>query len=646
MKKILYLLFLLGITFPTMGQEYQHVCAKSKISYFERNLNFQDKGVHSLASFAYDLKYHRLVFNIDPGVRYIKGSVTSYFEPKTSNFNEIAFEISEELIVDSIKMNNQLLSFSLVNELVLITLDNTIPENQLDSLTIFYEGVPTSSGFGSFETTSHAGVPVMWTLSEPYGAMEWWPCKQSLNDKIDSVDIFIKTPAIYRAASNGVLLSETVDIHNIKTAHWKHRHPIAAYLIAITVTNFVEYSDYALLAADDSVQILNYVWPETLGEAEISTPNIIDVMQLFSNLFIPYPYKDEKYGHAEFGWGGGMEHQTMSFMGGFSHSLMAHELAHQWFGDYVTCSSWRDIWLNEGFATYLEGLTTEHGLNSDGQSFKDWKSFKTYVATYSPTGSVYVDDTTPVNRIFSSQLSYSKGSMVLHTLRKQIGDEAFFNGIKNYLQDASLKNNYASTPDLQQHLEATSGTDLQYLFDDWVYGEGYPTYTIFHSQNAQGMVNLEINQTTSHSSVAFYKLKVPIEFKGITEDTTIIFDNTVSGQTFNFNLDFDIYEVVFDPEKDIINRNSQVLFIKNPEFESQITLRPNPANEQINLQLPDNIQFTDISLYNNLGQKITCLDCDINKRAYSYNISHLSEGIYYLKFSANGSTVTKKFVKQ
>jgi len=644
MKKIFYLFFILGFSTTVFAQEHEHFCSQSKISHYERNINFQNRGVNSLQSFAYDLNYHRLVFETDPGVRYIKGSVTSYFQPTSANFSEIGFEISAALTVDSVKMLDNSLAFNIADEILTVTLDSEIPENQLDSITVYYQGIPTSSGFGSFETTSHNGVPVMWTLSEPYGTKEWWPCKQSLNDKIDSVDIFVISPNEYRAASNGVLVSETTE-GDYKTAHWKHRHPIAAYLIAITVTNFVEYSDYALLAENDSVQILNYVWPETLTQAQAATPNLIDVMQLFSDLFIPYPYKDEKYGHAEFGWGGGMEHQTMSFMGGFSHQLMAHELAHQWFGDYLTCGTWQDIWLNEGFATYLEGITTEYGLNDNGQSFTDWKRFKISHASGSPDGSVFVDDTTSVGRIFSSRLSYSKGAMVLHTIRKQIGDEAFFDGVKNYLQDANLANNYVFTQNLQDHLEATSGLNLQHLFDAWVSGQGYPIYKIYHSQNAQGAVNLEINQTTSHESVSFFELKVPIKFIGISQDTTIVFDNSTSGESYNFNLPFDIFEVQFDPERDIISRNSEVLFIKNPNFESQIVISPNPSSDFVNILLPDNIKFDEISLYNALGQKVLCIDCVLNSKEFQHDISNLDKGIYYLKFISNNQKVTKKFVK-
>jgi aminopeptidase N len=187
-------------------------------------------------------------------------------------------------------------------------------------------------------------------------------------------------------------------------------------------------------------------------------------MNLYADLFEPYPYADEKYGHAEFGWGGGMEHTTVSFMGGLGRGLIAHELGHQWFGDKVTCGSWQDVWLNEGFATYLAGMVIE---NLDGEAdFRSWKQDQISSVTYYPDGSVYIpaQDTTSVNRIFSSRLSYNKGSMVLHMLRKKLGDAVFFQGLREYLDDPNLAYGYAKTPDLMQHLESASGEDLTEFF--------------------------------------------------------------------------------------------------------------------------------------------------------------------------------------
>src|SRR5690606_6891199 len=124
-------------------------------------------------------------------------------------------------------------------------------------------------------------------------------------------------------------------------------------------TNYQVDVQYAPLSTD-SLLMLSYAYPEDFGMVSSAATSLLPKITLFDQLFGPYPFAAEKYGHAQFSWGGGMEHQTMSFMGSFHPEIMSHELAHQWFGDKVTCGSWAEIWLNEGFATYLSGLAYEH----------------------------------------------------------------------------------------------------------------------------------------------------------------------------------------------------------------------------------------------------------------------------------------------
>ncbi len=339
----------------------------------------------------YDVKYHKLEFTINPSVASISGVVTTHFEAKET-MSQIIFDLTNNMTVSQVLQNGSSITFSQnTNDELIINLSTTVNQGQTGIVEVTYSGVPQASGFDSFEASTHSGDPVLWTLSEPYGAKDWWPCKQDLNDKIDSIDVFITTPQFntqseeYVAVSNGLEQSQTIIGAN-KTTHFKHEFPIPAYLVAIAATNYEVYS-HEVPNNGNPFDIVNYVYPESLASAQASTGITVNIMELFSNLFEEYPYSSEKYGHAQFGWGGGMEHTTVSFMGSFGRNLIAHELAHQWFGDKITCGSWKDIWLNEGFATYLSGLVVE---DLDGNAaFTTWKQNRVNNITSQPDGAVY-----------------------------------------------------------------------------------------------------------------------------------------------------------------------------------------------------------------------------------------------------------------
>lgn len=531
----------------------------------------------------YDLKYHRLAWTIDPAKRFVAGEITSYFLPKVDDFTTIHFDFSDSLSVKEATANGLPLNTQHANNLLTIELPYSLNTGQLDSVTIAYEGVPSSTGFGAFEQNQHNGQPIIWTLSEPYGAREWWPCKQNLNDKIDSIDIFVTTPLGNRVASNGLLIS-TTEVDDQATFHWKHRYPIPAYLIAIAVTNYAAYSDFVPVENGEDIEVLNYVYPENLEAAKERTKDIINVMDLFNNLFGLYPFADEKYGHAQFGWGGGMEHQTMSFMGTFSYALQAHELAHQWFGNKVTCGSWEDIWLNEGFATYLTGISYEN-LGSENL-WNAWKTITTDKVTQEPDGSVWVSDTTSVSRIFNGRLSYDKGAMLLHMLRWEMGDQDFFQALNNYLNDPEISFSYARTADLQRHLEMQSGRDFSEFFKDWFYGQGHPSYALNWSRTSDGL-DIVIDQTTSHPSVDFFEMHLPVKVIGNGVDTLLRLAHDFSGQSYSISLPFTPSWVFFDPDHWILSANDNTTALAEDYLATKIKLSPNPSHDQVTIDFDD-----------------------------------------------------------
>lgn len=594
----------------------------------------------------YDVKYHRLEFNVNPTQAQISGDVTTYFEAKEP-MDEITFDLADNMTVSQVLQRGDPLAFSQnSNDELVITLPQIQNTAVLDSLTISYSGNPVSSGFGSFEVNTHNGKPILWTLSEPYGAKGWWPCKQDLIDKIDVIDVYITSPQFnpdgdeYIAVSNGLEMGQVVNGSN-KTTHYRHEYLIPAYLVAIAVTNYAVYN-HTVPNNGNPFEIVNYVYPENLASAQASTPVTVDVMNLFTDLFEEYPFANEKYGHAQFGWGGGMEHTTVSFMGSFGRGLIAHELAHQWFGNKVTCGSWKDIWLNEGFATYLAGMTIE---NLDGQpSFNSWKQQTVNNITSQPDGAVYLTDadTLNVGRIFSGRLSYNKGAMVLHMLRKKLGDANFFQGLQNYLTDPDLAYGYAKTDDLIAIMEATSGEDLTEFFNDWIYDQGHPSYLIEWNQPNDNNVNITISQTQSHPSVSYFEAPVPLRILGTQgEELDVVLNNTSNQETFTNAINFTVSEVLFDPETDLISNNNAVqLGIDDQNVEVALLMFPNPASQTVTIQKPESMQISEVRIYNALGQLL-------GQRSFAatMDVSGFSTGLLFVQFHTNTGIITKPLLK-
>jgi len=636
MKKIQFLIaFLLTVTavFAQPTDQLESIILSEKAAWLRQNVA-SGRGLFNSADNRSDIVYSRFHFWVDPAVRYIRGEVMTAFEP-AELLTSLDFDFSSDLTMDSIRWHGQQLGFSRDADLLTVYFPTSLLLR--DSLTFYYQGVPTSTGFGSFETTVHGnGKPVMWTLSEPYGAMEWMPCKQALNDKTDSVDIFITHPAGYRAASNGILQSETTENGQV-TAHWKHRYPIATYLVAIAITDYEVFTD-EVQHPDGTTPIVNYVYPESVQSALASMADLTAQMQLYNDLFGLYPFQKEKYGHAQFSWGGGMEHQTMSFMSNFGYELVAHELAHQWFGDKVTCGSWEDIWLNEGFATYLSGLCYER---LQPQYWLQFKQQRISNATSQPGGSVRVDDTTSVNRIFSGRLSYNKGAMVLHMLRWVCGDSAFFGGIRNYLSDPNLAYRFAQTADLQAHLEAASGKDLDGFFADWYTGQGYPSYQISWSQDGSNLLNFKVNQTQSHPSVSYFELPLPLRLQGAQgEVKDVVLNHTSNGQNFQEQVDFEVTSIVFDPELWLITKNNTVTEVTVGTHDLaargfSLRIEPNPATggtvrAVVDSPLEGAMRFT---FENAEGRSLLAQSHNLTsgENRLTFEVAHLPAGTYFLK---------------
>src|ERR1035437_827499 len=302
-----------------------------------------------------DIKYYKLDLTLTYATQNLRGAVTVNLKP-TSSLSHFFLDLQNSLTVDSISINGIGNQFNHTNNQIIVTLPRIFNANELISTLIYYHGIPGSSGFGSFTFGSHNFKPVIYTLSEPYGASDWFPCKDTPADKADSSDQWITCSSDLYAVSNGKLMDIIDNGNGTKTFKWKNSYPIAQYLLSLAVTNYTVYTNYYKYSPLDSMPVVHHVYPETFPLVQDVLDKTTLMIKIYSDRFGQYPFLKEKYGHAQFGWGGGMEHQTCSSMGGFSEDLISHELAHQWFGDKITCKNWHHIWLNEGFATYCTGL--------------------------------------------------------------------------------------------------------------------------------------------------------------------------------------------------------------------------------------------------------------------------------------------------
>ncbi|UCE19714.1 MAG: peptidase M1 [Gemmatimonadota bacterium] len=477
----------------------------------------------------YDVRYYNIDLSVDPDLRRLAGTVQMRAEVVGDPIDHIEVDLLNNMTVSQITLSGTPTSFTHQHDLLDIDLERSYATGESVGIVIDYEGNPATSGLGSFGFDLHAGRPMIWSLSEPFGARNWWPCKDQPSDKADSVDIRVTVPEGMIVASNGVL-REVTDNGDTETYWWHESYPITTYLVSVAIYEYATYSDYYKYSPTDSMEIQFYVFPDHLENLRSTYAKTKDMLAIFSDLFGPYPFLDEKYGQAEFIFGGGMEHQTCTSLGGWSEALIAHELAHQWWGDMITCRDFHHIWLNEGFATYSEALYWEqvHGKEA---YFEDMNRNR-----YFGEGTIYVPDLTNIWRIFDGGLSYNKGSWVLHMLRHVVGDPVFFDILRAYY-DSQYQHGTAVTEDFQSLCEAVSGMELGWFFQEWIYGEFYPEYDYSWTMVEQSggySVDLTIEQVQTNTA----PFTMPVDVTFITqfgEETFVIFDS-LQTQTFELIL--------------------------------------------------------------------------------------------------------------
>jgi len=524
-----------------------------------------------------DVTYYKLDLTIDIPLSLVAGTVTVSAASLVDSLREFTLDLAGAMTVDSVTVEGQPVSFSRYGEGIGVPLDPAPPPGVTFTAEVSYHGVPRVTGFGSFVFSSHGGTPWVWSLSQPYGAREWWPCKDHPLDKADSVDIWIRCPSGFVVGSNGTLVDVAENGDGTRSWKWSERYPIATYLVSIALTDFVQFSNWFHYSATDSMEILNLVLPEHEQEARATLPGTVRMMEIFSNLYGPYPFLQEKYGHAEFGWGGAMEHQTLTSTTTFAELTLAHELAHQWFGDLITCASWRDLWLNEGFATYSEALYREQQYGA--ADYADQMRGEMSLALHAP-GTLFVEDTSSVRNLFDNTRVYAKGASVLHMLRHLLGDSLFFLSLRSYALNPRFRYATASTRDFQMVCETITGRQLGYFFDQWVFGEKHPVYEArWESEPADGAhrVVVTLTQFTRTQNPEFFTMPVDLRFSSETRDTTITVFHTESGEQFSVSLPFEPGTLEVDPDEWILKE----ITFPNGGVPSSFRLEqnfPNPFN--------------------------------------------------------------------
>lgn len=587
---------------------------------------------------AYDIKYHRLELQINPLSSNITAQVTSTFTA-LETMNQVVFDLNNQLNVQSVTTTTgTVLNFTHNNNILSISLNNRLTTGVTETVIINYSGVPYSNDEGYNQSTAY-GQPIIWTLSEPFGAKDWWPCKNDLGDKIDNIDIFITAPAEYTAIANGMEQSRT-DLNGLRTTHFKHNYPIPSYLVAVALGKYTIFTQTA--GTTTTFPIVNYIYPQTSANSQTELAVTPQIMNFFESKFGPYPFRNEKYGHVLTGISGGMEHSTVSFMGNLSRGLIAHELAHQWFGNMVTCATWKDIWLNEGFAEYADGMVTE---NFDGaNAFKNWRIEKINYITSQAGGNIYLTDAqaNSINGIFNSRVTYDKGAMVVHMLRNVLGDAVFYQTLNTYLNAPGLTYDHADISQFKAIAETTSGKNLTEFFNDWIYNQGYPTYTVEFKLWSDNHAKIRISQTQSHASVSFFDAPVPVRIiytNGTTED--VILNNSTNNQEFIVQLHGTVQEIQLDPDRHIISKNNSItLGMKSLKFEQELKLFPNPASDLLHIYTTYNTVITGVEIYDATGKHF------IKTNSTDVDISNLASGTYIVKITGDDGVALKKFIKK
>jgi len=552
--------------------------------------------------------------------------------------------VNSSLQIDSVGLAG--ISFTHVSDSLIIALDNTYNPDDTVDVKIYYQHLDVN------DQAFYVGGGFVFTTTAPEGSRKWFPCVDHPSDKA-TMDITTKVPATVKLGSNG-RLEDSVKTADTIYYNWVSRDPIATYLMVISgKVNYnldIIYWQNPYLT-NDSIPVRFY-WNQGENEAALNNikTKIIPMMTHFSDLFGVYPF--EKNGFAtlssQFPWAG-MEHQSLISLcpNCWDELLVAHEFAHQWFGDLISPATWADVWLNEGFASYCEPLWYEY---TDGYANykQEVNSHASYYLGHNPGWPIYNPEwavtTPPGNTLYHYGIIYMKGSAVLHMLRYTLGDSLFFEVMNSYADDEDLKYKIAKTSDFVSNVNEVTGEDYNWFFDQWIYGPNHPQYENLYeiSFTSPGWaVDFTANQIQTNADFFKMPIELKIEFSD-GSDTLLTAMNDVNNQSFTFNFTKEPVSLLFDPNNNIVLKWASTTDVE--EISNVITdfylehNYPNPFNPStaITYGVPVKTNVV-LKVYNSLGEEVALL---VNEEEpagtyeVDWNATGLPSGIYFYRLQA------------
>jgi aminopeptidase N len=472
----------------------------------------------------YDLQHSKVALRFDLEQKKVIGDVTHTVSPLREGLDEISFD-SVGLQIQSVKVNRNDAKFSTTHKKLIVDLPKAGKIGEKYEIEIKYEGKPTKGLYFILPDKDYPNRPKqVWTQGESEDTRFYLPTYDYPNDRL-TTETILTVPADWLTVSNGKLISTTDAGSGMKTWIWRESQPSSTYLFTVVAGELVEVKDSWRNTP------VTYYAPKDRGErltANYSrTPAMID---LFSRkLGVDYPWEKYAQSMVDDFVAGGMENSSATTNTASSlrspklvpeystdeDGLISHELGHQWFGDLVTTKDWGNIWLNEGFATFMETIWTEAHYGKDEADSDRWRAAQNWFQQRNLFAKPIVRHDFDDSSEFDGN-AYTKGGWVLYMLRHQLGDDAFYAGLKHYLEVNRGKN--VVTADLIKAIEDATHINVDQFFDQWVYGAGAPKVEISYSYDSEKkQVAIAVKQTQKvEGRVGLFRVPVDVEITNAT----------------------------------------------------------------------------------------------------------------------------------